>query len=467
MQRHTGPLLGLAAALLLATGCDDPGGGRGRGVEGSVGKGDCNGWACEAEAGLPVGPLAEAFCEIEVRGEGSVPTETEYLANVIYCENGDADLESLKAMAIAARSVAYWEMGVNADICDDDRCQVFSCPGEPSPIHYRAVEETSGMYLFYGDEVTYGFNVRGSETIPSSLCQPVQTEEWVTHNLGRQGEDVEQTELGWVSDPGDAAYGQNRGCMSRLGMQCLASELDYDYEDILRYYYGADIQIGQAQGECVKAIEEDDDPDATTGSEPGSTSSEPETGSDSGFDTDSASASETDADTAPDPDPDTASDTDGGSDSDSDSDGRPPRPSSSDSDADTAASAGSESETASASDTDASSDTDATDTASSDTEASDTDSNDGDAYDPDDGADPWGGSDGGDWPDDDYEPGGAPTPWGDDGGSDTDTETDGAADSQRSGCSVSGAGAGEPPAFALGLLLLGLLGRRKRGPARH
>ena len=460
MQKHTRHLLGLAIALSVGTGCDDPQGGRGRGVPSGGGKSDCTGMFCE-EQGLPTGPLEDAFCEIEVLGHGSVDTETEYLANVIFCENGQADLEALKAMAIAARSVAYWEMGVNGDICDDDHCQVFSCDGEPSAIHFRAVEETSGMYLFFEDEVTYGFYVLGSETSANSLCEPLESEDFVTHNLGRTGDDVEQTELGWVSDPTDEVYGQNRGCMSQLGMQCLEGELGYDYEDILRYYYGADIQIGQAQGDCVKEVDEDPDPEPDMdGSTSDASDSDPETASDS--DPETASASDSDPDSA------------SASESDSDSDGRPPRPTDSDtasaSDTATASDSDSESDSASASDTEASSasdtdtDTDAAmDTESADTEANDTEapSNDTD----DDESDPYGSSEGGDWPDDDYEPGGEPTPWGDDAGSDTDTDTDGGADSQRSGCSVSGAGGGEPPAFALGLLVLGLIGRRKRGPA--
>ena len=54
-----------------------------------------------------------------------------------------------------------------------------------------------------------------------------------------------------IHDPGDAGYGQNRGCMSQNGAACLEDNNGYDYVDILRFYYGDDIILQQGEGSCV------------------------------------------------------------------------------------------------------------------------------------------------------------------------------------------------------------------------
>jgi hypothetical protein len=69
----------------------------------------------------------------------------------------------------------------------------------------------------------------------------------VTYNHGKTGKSVDQTSLGWIGAPGN---GQNRGCMSQLGARCLEQKKDYNYAQILRFYYGADIKLTQADGPC-------------------------------------------------------------------------------------------------------------------------------------------------------------------------------------------------------------------------
>ncbi len=193
-----------------------------------------------------------AWCTIEVQGRGGVDTETDYLPHVVQCENGGAGLEALKAQAIAARSVAYWSMATHGSICDSQQCQVYSCGHEPSALVRQAVAETAGQYLAYGDVLTYGFYVSGdSQTSPPS-CEGDpggQLEGRVTYNDGLHGTDVEQTTLGWVFDPDDAGFGQNRGCMSQWGARCLEGQ-GRDAAGILRFYYGADLEIRQASGSC-------------------------------------------------------------------------------------------------------------------------------------------------------------------------------------------------------------------------
>lgn len=195
-------------------------------------------------------PLPEAYCTITVDGIGELDAEEDYLPHVITCENGGANLEALKAQAIAARSVAYYNMANAGSICDGQGCQVYSCGAEPQAVHYQAVAETSGMYLSYDATLTYGFYVAGdTDTAPPSCVGATgATEHWITYNEGKSGPDVEQTELGFVGPPG---FGQNRGCMGQWGARCLENNNGYDYDMILRFYYGADIEVLQAPGPCV------------------------------------------------------------------------------------------------------------------------------------------------------------------------------------------------------------------------
>lgn len=217
-------------------------------------------------------PLPGAHCEIDVDGVGTLDLEGDYLPHVIQCENGGANLEALKAQAIAARSVAYYNIETSGSICDSQGCQVYSCGATPSAIHYQAVEETSGVYLMYNDTLTYGFYVAGDNDTSPPSCVGVSgaTEGWVTYNEGNSGFDVEQTALGFIHDPGDAGYGQNRGCMSQWGARCLENDNGYDYVGILRFYYGDDIILQQGEGSCVTPPP----PEGTTSGEPATTGAE-------------------------------------------------------------------------------------------------------------------------------------------------------------------------------------------------
>lgn len=194
-------------------------------------------------------PLPAAFCEIQIEGGPLVDTETDYLPNLIQCENGAAGLEALKAQAIAARSVAYWYMATYGEVCDSQSCQVYSCGKTPDAIHQQAVDETSGIYLAYNGNLTYASYVAGDPDTAPPACIG-QNETYITYNEGKTGTDVEQTSLLFQHDPTDAAYGQNRGCMSQNGGACL-EDVGYDALEILSFYYGADIDVLQAPGPCV------------------------------------------------------------------------------------------------------------------------------------------------------------------------------------------------------------------------
>ncbi len=213
-----------------------------------------------ADSGEPLGtsqqrvsaPLAKAYCSITVTNEGVKQMETDYIAHVIQCENGGANLEALKAQAIAARSVAYYAMATKGSICDGQGCQVYSCGATPNAKQMQAAQETAGMYLSYGGMLTYGFYVAGDPKTAPPACHGVSgaTEQYVTYNEGKTGSAVQHTSLGYYPS-GAATYGQNRGCMGQWGARCLENNDGYTYDKILKFYYGADIKILQASGSCV------------------------------------------------------------------------------------------------------------------------------------------------------------------------------------------------------------------------
>jgi hypothetical protein len=202
-----------------------------------------------------------AYCEAEVDGVGIVDVETDYLPHVICCENGNADFEALKAQAVAARSFLYYKLDTSGSIGDGTGDQVYTCGTEPESQHYEAVAETSGEVLTYEDVTICSFYVAGA--VPSAddcVALPSDddysnTEQYVTYNYNLSGDDVNQTSLGWI-DPGNV---YNRGCKSQNGAHCL-SENGWIYDDILSFYYGMDIIIDVADGECI----ESPDPDAGT-----------------------------------------------------------------------------------------------------------------------------------------------------------------------------------------------------------
>ena len=52
-----------------------------------------------------------AYCSIVVANKGTVDMETDYVPNVTCCENGGAPEQALRSQAVAARSVAYHNLG--------------------------------------------------------------------------------------------------------------------------------------------------------------------------------------------------------------------------------------------------------------------------------------------------------------------------------------------------------------------
>jgi hypothetical protein len=217
--------------------------------------------ACGAEApesevatsgyATETGALA-AYCTATVIGKGVKDVETDYLPRVIRCENGSAPLEALKAQAVAARSYLYYKLNSAGQIADGQSDQVYTCTAQPSAIHYQAVNETAGIVLRYSNTQVAAFYVAGA--IPTTAnCIPKagdndwsNTEKYVTYNQGKSGSGLTQTTLGWVN----AGNYANRGCKSQNGASCLA-KAGWGYADIIKFYYGSDIQFVTATGTCI------------------------------------------------------------------------------------------------------------------------------------------------------------------------------------------------------------------------
>lgn len=192
-----------------------------------------------------------AFCQAEVDGSGLLDVELDYLPQVVACENGAASLEALKAQAVAARGYLYYRLEQTGSIGDGQGDQVYTCAASANDEHRQAVRETSGEFLRYQGVTVAPFYVAGAlQDGPGCVggtSDPTSTERYVTYNEGLAGDDIEQTSLGLVS-PGNYA---NRGCQSQNGAHCLSNE-GWDYDSILRYYYGTDIEVVKAEGPCIE-----------------------------------------------------------------------------------------------------------------------------------------------------------------------------------------------------------------------
>jgi hypothetical protein len=173
--------------------------------------------------------------------EGWLDFEREYLPRVVTGENGRAHAEALKAQAIASRTYVLRAMqddpklGRTVPIANSQKFQVFAKTALPTCI--AAVESTRGMVAKFGGRLIIANYVAGAiwdNGTPSR--DSTNTEKWVTYNEGKSGSDVQPTRLS------NTKRSDNRGCMSQNGADWLA-RAGRTYEQILRFFYGADLEI--------------------------------------------------------------------------------------------------------------------------------------------------------------------------------------------------------------------------------
>jgi len=189
-----------------------------------------------------------AHCSVKVIGVGTVDVEKDYLPHVVHCENGGAPYEALKAQAIAARTYLYYKLLNSDSITDGQGDQVYSCGSGPTASQIKAVQETAGQVIRHDNLTICSFFVAGDPTLSAPGCigndADAATEKYVTYNNGLSGSAVHPSTLGSSSSP------YNRGCMSQWGTRCL-SNAGKTNAQMLRFYYGADIDVVTATGSCI------------------------------------------------------------------------------------------------------------------------------------------------------------------------------------------------------------------------
>lgn len=189
-----------------------------------------------------------------------IDIEANYLPNVVQAENGGASFEALKAQAVAARTFLYYKLESQSYIRNGQADQVYeanaSSPSAPSAAHVAATAATEREILRFSNVTIAGFYVAGlrpstTGTAPFGVAEPgtdtsghSTTEQYVTYNRNLTGNAIDQTSLGFQSDP-PSAFPRNRGAMSQNGADFL-SDNGWNYLDILRYYYGADVRLEMA-----------------------------------------------------------------------------------------------------------------------------------------------------------------------------------------------------------------------------
>jgi hypothetical protein len=189
----------------------------------------------------------------ETYGDGTIKVldlESEYLPVVVASENPDAPYESMKAQVIASRTFAAYKINYEPrsnefDVYDDERDQVYNpakfetLPQSKQEQIKRAVQETTGIILRWKGVIICAFFVSGIG----------DTAKYVTYNEGKNGDDITQTTLGWCTEP-PSKNPHNRGCMGQVQANELALK-GYSYQQIIRYFYGADIEglpAGEIEG---------------------------------------------------------------------------------------------------------------------------------------------------------------------------------------------------------------------------
>lgn len=225
------------------------------------------------------GELASVPTSVTVGGK-SYDVESEYLPHVVQCENGAAPPEALRAQAIAARTFLTYTLRVlhRTSLRDSQADQVMSCGKEPNAAVIAAVAATKGQILIYNGPVynaslkktirnqniiIAGSFVAGSTRSGSdcSIDTPASSEKFVTVNAGLSGLDINRT-IPPVASPDSPA---NRGAMGQNLANCIAIKKGYKAQQILKYFYGDDIQITGDSTDLTVSAPAPDDPAGQTG----------------------------------------------------------------------------------------------------------------------------------------------------------------------------------------------------------
>ena len=213
---------------------------------------------------------------------GRMSVEARYVPGVVQCELGGSDEgAALEAQAIAARTYLAGFLERRGEEADVPIGGHFQCWRDPKSERARgAARYTADIVMLHAGALVTANYVAGARALeldcaarsPSDNGYDYETwaemreaylearrtrsrrpfggtawtEVVVTRNEGRRGEAVEPTPMA-----GDHA--RNRGALGQNAAICLARDAGYEVYDILRYFYGDDIELSRPLSEPTEA----------------------------------------------------------------------------------------------------------------------------------------------------------------------------------------------------------------------
>lgn len=176
--------------------------------------------------------------------EGWMDLEEQYIPGCVAAELPGGAAEACRAVAVAARTYVLRAMSADPKLGTEAkpipnhvRFQVFQ---RTAPSHIReatlSTRSVVGRYLgqlvLCNHVIGAPWDKDGNPILPDMT----DTEQWVTRNSGKTGAAVKPSPISNMS------RSDNRGCLSARGSDWLARH-GYKYASILRYFYGADLDI--------------------------------------------------------------------------------------------------------------------------------------------------------------------------------------------------------------------------------
>ncbi|HEY8072902.1 MAG TPA: SpoIID/LytB domain-containing protein, partial [Labilithrix sp.] len=235
------------------------------------------GHSSEALAFSAIEPLTTVY----VANAGALDVETQYLPQVVCCENGAAPKTALEAQAVMARTYMYFRnasdgLGTMAKPFQGTQAdQAYHCTTKLSQACTDAVVATHDLVAAFDNDkgvltANASFFVDGprpaclankactcAQPAPTVSMSPTDHEmgcdcftdssqglanpAYVTYNWSHSGADVTASTLGSTSNE------SNRGCASQNIQACL-SYAGWSYLDQLRFFYGQDIALYHSDG---------------------------------------------------------------------------------------------------------------------------------------------------------------------------------------------------------------------------
>jgi hypothetical protein len=250
--------------------------------------------ACASEPVEELGTIAQALkssavkpiakVSVTVGGTArSLDVETQYLPKVVCCENGAAHPEALKAQAVLARTYMYFQYFESGNgtpgkpLTGTQSDQVYNCTTPVSQKCTDAVVATKNQITTFERASVSYHNVsffvdgrrpaciaRGSCSCPkpsatTSMTPANHPADCACFTLSSNGlaphETYNWNKSGTAVSPvgapmGNPGHESNRGCAGQNVQNCLGYA-GWNYFDMLRMFYGQDIQVRVAGGALV------------------------------------------------------------------------------------------------------------------------------------------------------------------------------------------------------------------------